>query len=219
MNSSTIKENLKVYGVVLTLPIFILLCVFAVQGYVSASDEKNQLEQEVDDLRKQVEVFNSNKALVQSDLDSFNNILLSIIPNKEDYFTIILAMEKLSAGTGFTIDKYTIQLDDSTKDKLSISISGTGDANAFLKFLQQYKFQGGRLITNEKMQFSTSNEGDTKLSLNFYNKQIVNNEQKIEPITRKDVNLLRDIQQKVDVEFTNINQSENLDYKTKENPF
>lgn len=220
MNSyETLKENLRTYAVIIVVPIVLLLCIFAVRGYISVNEEKVQIAQEVEDLQKQVDIYNANKQVVQSDLDLYNNILLSIIPNKEDFFSMIIALEKISQETGFTIDKYTILLTDSTPEKLSLSVEGTGDSAAFLKFLQQYRYKGGRLITNEKMEFSTVNVGQTKLSLNFYNKPTEQTEQKVEAISSSDINLIKDIQNKVNVSFTENTEEIDTNYKTKENPF
>ncbi len=171
------------------------------------------------DLRNQIDIFNKNKELVQADLDIYNDLLLSIIPNKEDYFTIILALEKLSLDTGFIIDKYTILLNETTSNKLALSVEGTGDPAAFLKFLQQYQYEGGRLITNEKMEFSTANVGQTKLSLNFYNKPLQQTEQKIDPIKPQDINVIKEIQEKVAIQYTDTAAEEDLNYETKVNPF
>jgi hypothetical protein len=220
MNSlDTLKEDLRTYAVVIVVPIVLILCVIAVRGYFSASEEKTQIEGEVESLRKQVDTYNSNKQLVQSDLDLYNNLLLSVIPNREDFFSMILALEKISQETGFNIDKYTIQLTDSTPEKLALSVEGTGDSNSFLKFLQQYRYKGGRLITNEKMEFSTANVGQTKLSLNFYNKASGLSDQKVEAISTADVNLIKDIQNKVSLSFTDNNEEVDTNYQTKENPF
>ena len=219
MNSDSVKETVKAYSVILVVPVVIIMCLISFSSYIKAKEETSQIEQEVADIRNQVDVFNQNKQLVQADLDLYNNLLLSIIPNKEDYFTIILALEKLSVDTSFKIDKYTILLGETTTNKLALSVEGSGDPTAFLKFLQQYQYEGGRLITNEKMEFSTANVGQTKLSLNFYNKPLQQTEQKIEPIKPQDINIIKEIQQKVAIQYTDTSAVEDLNYETKENPF
>lgn len=219
MNSlDTVKENLKTYAVILTVPVVVLLCALSIRGYMSANEEKGFIEQEVTDLKKQVDTYNSNKQLVKTDLDLYNNLLLNVIPNKEDFFSIIIALEKISQETGFTIEKYSIQLTESTPEKLALTVEGTGDSTSFLKFLQQYRYKGGRLITNEKMEFSTANVGQTKLSLNFYNKPTAQMDQRVESITNTDINLIKDIQDKVSIEYTN-NEDIDTNYETKSNPF
>lgn len=219
MKPISLKEILKAYSVVLVAPVVLILCMISISSYTKAKEQMKQTEQEVIELRNQVDIYKRNKELVQSDLDIYNDLLLSIIPNKEDYFTIILSLEKLSIDTGFKIDKYVILLSQSNANKLALSVEGTGDPISFLKFLQQYQFEGGRLITNEKMEFSTANVGQTKLSLNFYNKPLTQTEQKIQPIKAKDINVIKDIQQKVAIQYTGTTDEENIQYETKQNPF
>lgn len=131
----------------------------------------SQLKTETDTLQGQVDLVNENRKIDQDKLDAYNELLTKLIPEEEDYFFVISAIEQLSTQTGFSLSRYSINLSSSTAEKLSLNIDGGGDANSFLRFLNTYQYGGGRLITNENMEFSPQNFRSVRLSLNFYHRK------------------------------------------------
>lgn len=218
--SEIIKDNISVIAVVIVVPIMILLSAYSIRGYFSALEQKNQFEQELVQLRSTSDTAKQNIERLQENIDNYNEILGMIVPEKEDYFSIIFALEKLSQDTGFTITRYDIILEESTTDKLSLSVEGSGDIDSFLNFLRDYQFNGNRLITNEKIELSDSNEGRTRLSLNFYHKALTDLAESVKPISQKDISLIQNIEQKVTISVKeDINNGEPVIYDTKQNPF
>ena len=125
------------------------------------------LTKEVSDLQKRIGVF--NKAFLNSeDMESSLKILNSLVPNTEDYFSVIYALDKLSKQTNFVINSYSIGLKSSTPGKLKLTIVGNGDRNAFLKFLSEYNFGGDRLITSDKIELTPQISGQIKIDVTFY---------------------------------------------------
>lgn len=196
----------------------VFLVVFAINSYNEDKIKLELLQRDTNELRKKVSILKSNKIIAQDQLNEYNKILTQLVPDKEDFFSIIYAIETLSQKTGFSITDYVINLSESTSDKHTLSVEGTGDTNSFLNFLRDYHFSGGRLITNEKIEFVTGDIEKSKLSLNFYNKKIPTDIGKITEVTPNDIKLMKTIQSKVTVNLTT--PSEEVEsYPTKSNPF
>lgn len=104
-----------------------------------------------------------------ADIDQDLTLITKLIPDSEDYFSMIYALERLSQTSGFSINNYIVNLNKSTESKLALTVSGQGNTDAFLNLLRTYTFSGGRLITAEKIGIDPLRAGDVSLSLNFYN--------------------------------------------------
>ncbi len=180
-----------------------------------------RLTKETEVLRKRVNLFNQ-VSLSKEDLDLTAKTLGALIPNTEDYFSIIFALEKLSQKTSFIITSYTINLKASTKQKLKLSITGTGDQASFLKFLSEYNFGGERLITSDKIELNRQIAGQIKVDLTFYT-EATNLTKNAKPISfsqsmLKDLAILKD---KVRFDLKEGTNEADLDlpYQKKINPF
>ncbi|MGB3020380.1 MAG: hypothetical protein WBB58_04200 [Microgenomates group bacterium] len=110
-------------------------------------------------------VINENGKEIDQDLE----IISKFIPDSEDYFSMIYALEKLSLSSGFIINNYTVNLTKSDSNKLSLTVTGVGDTNSFLELLKTYNYAGGRLITAEKIGIDPLQQSGVNLDLNFYN--------------------------------------------------
>ncbi len=215
-----IKDNSSILAVIIALPVVIILCVISINGYLNATTERDMLSQELVGLRMSADTVRKNEQRLQDKIDNYNQVLGMIIPEKEDYFTIIFALEKISQDTGFNIIKYDITFTDVKNDKLSLDVEGSGDFDAFLTFLRDYQYQGNRLITNEKIELTEANEGRTRLSLNFYHKALSGLAETIKPISQKDVALIDTIESKVSISLKNdLDENAIKSYDTKDNPF
>ena len=56
-----------------------------------------------------------NKTLTEDQIVVYNKILTTLIPETEDYFSIIYALETISQNTGFSIVSYTINLSNTSR--------------------------------------------------------------------------------------------------------
>lgn len=163
-------------------------------------------------------VVNENGQDINKDL----TLITKLIPDAEDYFSMIYALERLSQSTEFSINSYTVNLTKSTSNKLSLTVIGTGNSQTFLKLLQEYNVGGGRLITAEKIGVDPAQIGSLSLSLNFYNKKATINVNEKQDF-KASLEQLRAIKSKIN--FSLIEDTGNEDvaadtsYPTKSTPF
>ena len=139
-----------------------------------------------------------------------------LIPDNEDFFSVISAIERLSKETNFVINQYTINLSESTPEKLSLAVTGDGNSETFLKLLENYNFVGGRLITLNTFDFN--NKGvQYSLNFNFYHKGVPSQLSNLASIPAKDIQFMREVQSKVEFLLTSTGQAEEskpADYPT-----
>ncbi len=217
-----IRENgtYLVGFVILVVALIFSIGFFSVQ-YRQSQDKISQSKQELNTLKDKVNYIRYRNEIVTAgvDIDSMNQLFNSLVPESEDFFSIALALEKLSSQTNFIITSYTINIKDSTQGKLSLTIRGQGDADSFLEFLKDYNFAGARLITIDKISFNQQLLTGTELLANFYSKK-TNLDQSIQskPLTPADKQLIDSIRNKVVVDFTQ-STAVGTDYPTKSNPF
>ncbi|MGB9883483.1 MAG: hypothetical protein ACPLRN_03160, partial [Microgenomates group bacterium] len=158
-----IKENYFYFIGFFVLSIFFLLIlVLGINKINTLNQNIEKLSSEVNNLNKKYQLINTIIPDEQI-LDEDMKVLNALIPNSEDYFSIIFALENLSQKTGFIITGYTVNISQSTPNKLRLVVNGVGDTDAFLKFLQNYQFGGGRLITSDKITLSQNLNGAIKL--------------------------------------------------------
>lgn len=150
----------------------ITACIIAVLMTVNArvSEIQNKLNTtrlELDELRTKKDLI-QNFALERETIDQDLLLMSRLIPQSQDYFSIIQSLENLSQRTQFQIVSYQINLTESTDSKLSIVVRGIGDSQSFLTFLDSYQVDGGRLITMEKLKINPQTPGEVQLDMNFY---------------------------------------------------
>ena len=138
--------------------------------YARATELQSSIEQTTNDIQnlKQKQQLVAASTQEQTNLDEDLQLMNRLIPQSQDYFTIIQSLENLSQQTQFQITSYTINLSSSTDTKLAIIVRGVGDSSAFVRFLDDYQLNGGRLITIEKVTINPLNPGEVQLNMNFY---------------------------------------------------
>ncbi len=203
--------------------IFALIVVTINIGLTNNSNYEKKiagLKTELNLLKNKVTLMNTSvpsSLKLDEDLDFLNKL----IPNVEDYFSIVYALEKLSQKSNFIITSYTVSVGTSTADKLKLNVSGTGDSQTFIDFLKNYNFGGGRLITSDKIQLDPNFFGTIKIDLTFYTKNVSSSQNlEIEP-DEKIFKELETLKSKVNFVFEpNIATGEaNYNYPRKGNPF
>lgn len=167
-----IKENI-LYIAANMLLIILIIAVIKISNdkLAEANIKRASLTNDVNELQTRYNLLNS-VSNSGDDIDIDIQLLNSLIPNAEDYFSIIYALEKISQKTGFVVTSYTVNVAKTTSDKLRLSISGKGDTTTFLNFLQNYNYEGDRLITSDKIELNAESSGNIKMNLTFYNKKV-----------------------------------------------
>lgn len=166
-----IRENLPF---LLLLAVNFLILIF-LKNYYFQNYKKNltrlaELETEVNRLIKAKQKF-ANLKFPKEKLDLYFTAVNNLVPEKENAFSIISALENLSSSTRFYITSYSInfpKLQEAKVNTVEVVVSGSGDPEAFSKLLEEYNFTSGRLITMDKLNFSASNVSDIKLVFQFH---------------------------------------------------
>lgn len=216
-----IKENIYyIIGNIFILTLIIITFRIGLSESSNYNTKISSLKTENIGLMNKVTLMNSTIPGSEK-LDEDVSFLNALIPNAEDYFSIIYALEKLSQKSGFIITDYTISISSSTLEKLRMKISGEGDSLTFVNFLKDYNFSGGRLITSDKVQLDPNFSGAIIIDLTFYSKKTVAaNSLELSPNSNiyKELETLK---AKVNFNFENTiaSSSPNLDYPKKNNPF
>ena len=188
----------------------------------------NQQKKEVDLLNNEVKMLNNrydtlkfNKTITEDQIKEYNLLLASLVPETEDFFSIIYALEQISLTSNFQITDYVIDVAKITREKLTLTVEGKGNTDDFLKFLQEYQFAGGRLITSDKIQYGGTISGSTKITLNFYSKSFTFNEtMQIPKLLEVEIKNLSEIKKKIKFQFSTSNyQTVETNYKKTTNPF
>jgi hypothetical protein len=165
-------ENLIYIVIAFILVIgFLFVPKFMLDQYNADREKVRLLDDELNQMRSKRNALIFLSSSKYQNLDDYYNLVTSLIPESENYFSIIYTLDSLSEITGFNIVSYTINVKKSTNNKLSLIVSGVGNQNDFLNFLTQYNIAGGRLITAEKIGLGKENITGISLTLNFYNKK------------------------------------------------
>ncbi len=217
-----LKEN--IYYIIGNIFIFILIIITIKTGFTEIANYKRKvttLETENIELMNKVTLMNSTVPESEK-LDEDVKFLNTLIPDVEDYFSVIYALEQLSKKTNFIITSYSVNVKASTTDKLRIKVTGVGDSQSLINFLKDYNFSGGRLITSDRVQLDPNFSGSIIINLTFYNKKTTaanNLEMSVKSSTYKE---LEDLKNKTNFSFESndvASGSPTLDYPKKADPF
>lgn len=215
------KEN-AIYIIFLII-ILVLTVVLIPLWLTDFSNMKSQIDStrvEIDSLKKRKELLVSLITSSLDDVKEYNVILDKLIPSVEDYFSIIYVLEKLSQDTNFRIDNYVVDLSSSIPEHLSLTVTGAGEANSFIKFLSEYNLGGGRLVTMTKFNFNSQNS-QYKLDLIFYSKAMQKGLEELSAIPQEDFGLMKKVRNKVQFLFKTSEelQPQDLEYETTDDLF
>lgn len=212
------------WALVVSLFVFILLCVIVFIFYARFNKQKAEVElltNKVQLLKERYDTLKYNTSLSQDQIKEYNALLTHLIPEAEDYFSIIYALEKISSVSQLAITDYTVNVSKTDREQLTLTVDGKGDPESFLTFLEEYQFAGGRLVTSDKIQYGGGVAGNVRIALSFYSKRFIPNESTTASrLSEKEIAKLETIKQKVKFEFSaGDSSSVSTDYSTKTNPF
>ncbi len=219
-------KNILRYQWTIFLSFFVLLLLFLVviSYYARFNEEAKStalLASEVTMLKNRYDTLKYNKTLTADQIKEYNKLLVELIPEAEDFFSIIVALDRISSDSKFMITDYVVNMNASTKDKLTLTIVGKGDTEAFKNFLEEYQFGGGRLITSDKIEYGGNNSANTKITLNFYSKRFAFNETlQVGLLSKEELDRLNTIRKKISLQYASADsQFVGTDYTTKKDPF
>lgn len=216
-----VKENLAYLAFfVLLIVVYLVFSYSFVSKMVVADKNITELTKEITDLKKKTELVTYKQELLNEGVDfsKTNELFTKLIPNEEDFFSVITALEKISQKTNFLIVNYSINLKSSTKDKLSLTVEGKGDDEAFFNFLKEYRYIGQRLITIDKIDYRTTGFTEVKLIVNFYSGKAGGLSTTTTKLTEGEKKLIKDIEDKISIELKS-DEASSSSYPLKSNPF
>src|SRR3989338_466149 len=116
-----IKEN--IFYIVGNVFIFTLIIITVRIGLTENSNYNKKISTLKTELKQLQSKVNLMRTTIPSSdkLDEDLNFLNALIPNIEDYFSIIYSLEKLSQKSNFIITEYTVNVANSTAEKLKLS--------------------------------------------------------------------------------------------------
>jgi len=171
------------FDLVLILITFFIIY-FSFQKSIENDKKIAVLDQEIRTLTEKQNNFFAIKN-THIDFDKAIKIFNQLVPEEEDYFSILYALEKISQKTNFKITSYTVNLVNNQSNTLKLTVTGIGDVNTFFKFLKEYNFGGGRLITSDNLSLNSSEQSGFKINLTFYTKKI-SSEESFPPIDQQE---------------------------------
>lgn len=167
--SRYILIDYAIWGVVL---LCIILAGFFISQILTVRQEIEFTQQEYLDVQSEVSYVNLAKLISQDSVEEFNEILIGLIPEEEDYFSLIRSLEQLSSRTGLRIEKYGLTLPDNATERFSLTISGQIPREDFDRFLDIYKYGSGRLVTITNISYTDRGLIGLSLTINLYSKKV-----------------------------------------------
>ena len=212
------------WQLIVSFAVFLLLLLVVFIFYARFNAQKKEVDlmsEEVVMLKNRFNTLKYNKSLTEDQIKEYNKLLASLIPETEDFFSIIYALEEISTVSHFEITNYEINIGKTSREKLTLTAEGRGNSDEFLNFLQQYQFAGGRLVTSDQIQYGGMNSGSTRITLNFYSKRFAFNETvQVPQLSKEEIQKLLAIKQKIKFQFSSSDyQSVTTDYAIKNDPF
>lgn len=212
------------WQMILSFVVFLLLLIVVFIFYARFNAQKKEVDLmsgEVLMLSNRFNTLKYNKTLTEDQIKEYNKLLASLIPETEDFFSIIYALEEISRVSHFIITDYAIDVNKTNREKLTLTAEGRGNSEEFLNFLQQYQFAGGRLVTSDQIQYGGRNSGSTRITLNFYSKRFAFNETvQVPQLSKEEIQKLEVIKKKITLQFSSSDyQTVTTDYAIKNDPF
>lgn len=134
---------------------------FVVWKSIGAFQELETRTLELDAHRSQALLIRNNRALLEGKIDDYNKLLLELIPSEETYFSVIATLERLAANTGVSIASYSINLQDTSEDKMTLSLAIFADEAGRDRFIRDYRYASGRLLISDSFDLSLNESSFT----------------------------------------------------------
>ncbi len=144
-------------------------------------------------------LIQNNKELLEGSIDNYNTLLDQLIPEEESYFKVIAALEKLGAETGVSVESYSINLDDTTDEKMSLELSIRGNPDDIETLLRDYNYVSGRLITNEEVTVTYEDGATINFRVNLIHKPFsTTGSENTAIVNQNDIDFLNEIMKKIE---------------------
>lgn len=196
LDSKTLKaffQNKNVYPTLLILFVDLILLVGLVFFGFQLRAKYNELiasEDNVQSMKATITLIRNNQSIFNGRIDEYNDLLEKLIPDNESYFAVITTLEQLATRTGVIINSYSVNLDSTTEEKLTLSVTIEGDSTSLQRFIQEYRYGGGRLLTTDGLNITPSEFESMTFSLNFYHNEFKDTVSSTSRVAASDLELL-----------------------------
>jgi len=162
------KKYISVVLFVLLDIVFILFLAYLGYKMYGIYTETQALNVEIDQLKSSSLLIKNNKDLLEGNIGEYNILLDRMIPDSETYFQVISALEQLEDRMGVSIESYSINLSETTEEKMSLTLTISGTKESIESLFEYYRYSGGRLITNEELEYSRKDLESTIFIINVF---------------------------------------------------
>lgn len=143
------------------------LMIWFVQQSIFLFQDTQVLEQEQDTVREQITIAQTSQRISSEESARLLLTLEQIVPSTDDYFSIILALERFSQTTGLNIARYSVNLQDQNS-RFSLNVSGALSEEDIGRFLDLYQYATGRLVTIDSITISNRSQQNIEFELSIY---------------------------------------------------
>jgi hypothetical protein len=150
-------------------------------------------QDKVQEMKATITLIRNNQSIFNGRIEEYNDELKQLIPDQESYFSVISTLEQLASRTGVVINSYSVNLNSTTEEKLTLSVTIEGDENSIQEFIKQYRYGGGRLLTTDGLNITPDDLQSVTFSLNFYHNEFKDTVSSNSRVTTEDLQKLDEI--------------------------
>lgn len=133
------------------------------QLFLEKRTYQNNLKNDISNMQIKLSLI---KTLEPEKLDQDIKLFSTLLPDEEDYYSIISTLNNLSKISGLTIEKYTLDFQNKGKNT-KVTVEFAGDSDKLKTFFENYFTSSGRLITIDSFDY-VPNFKNKSIILNFY---------------------------------------------------
>lgn len=181
--------------------IFLIFVVFLGFKIYGIYKQTVVLKQEIEQMKNATKLIQNNKDLLQDNISDYNATLDKLVPDTETYFQVISAFEQLESRLGVSIDSYSINLSETTEEKMSLTLTIKGTRENIESFLTNYNYFGGRLMTSEDFSYSAGSSESITFNINLFHSlaggPVAGSSPSDAVISKEDIAFIEEIQEKL----------------------
>jgi len=177
-NSLQLMKSLLSKKLIIPILLFGIIDVFllAVLIYFSfktfgVQTEYSTSSANIESTKGSVLLIKNNKTLLNKELTVYIDTLNNLIPDTESYFRVIDALEQLEKAHNVNVDSYSIDLQQTTEEKMSLELAIQGSKEDIESLIGSYQFISGRLITNDTLNINLEESNSISFPISLYHKK------------------------------------------------
>ncbi|PIQ73736.1 hypothetical protein COV58_00845 [Candidatus Roizmanbacteria bacterium CG11_big_fil_rev_8_21_14_0_20_36_8] len=148
----------------------------------------------IESIKSSVLLIKNNKKLLNKELKVYIDLLDNLIPDTESYFRVIDALEQLEKAHNVNVESYSINLQQTTEEKMSLELAIQGSKEDIESLIGSYQFISGRLITNDALNINLKESNSISFPISLYHKKYENVEsEETVIISKEDIDFLDQI--------------------------